>query len=161
DRYTSPANLAQDVERWLADEPVSAWHEPWVVRVRRWLGRHLIAVGTAAATVLIAVLGLALGLIWERDAKEAAIRARQDAEKSAEEALEANEQAQKRLAQVQKGSEILTSIFTDLDPRAEVKEGKPLRAILGDQLVKAAEQLEGDGVGDPLLMADLQNRLGQ
>src|SRR5262249_30781623 len=29
DRYSSPAALAQDVERWLADEPVTAISEPW------------------------------------------------------------------------------------------------------------------------------------
>jgi serine/threonine protein kinase len=29
DRYASPKALAEDVERWMADEPVSAWAEPW------------------------------------------------------------------------------------------------------------------------------------
>ena len=29
DRYGSPTALAEDVERWMADEPVSAWQEPW------------------------------------------------------------------------------------------------------------------------------------
>jgi serine/threonine protein kinase len=28
DRYPSPRALAEDVERWAADEPVSAWREP-------------------------------------------------------------------------------------------------------------------------------------
>ena len=40
DRYDSAAALAGDVEHWLADEPVSAWREPWGVRARRWVGRH-------------------------------------------------------------------------------------------------------------------------
>src|SRR5262249_47533791 len=56
-------------------------------------------------------------------------------------------QAQERLRQVEKGSEILASVFADLDPAAEEKEGKPLRAILGDRLTQAAEQLEGGGAG--------------
>ena len=29
DRYSSPKALADDVERWMADEPVTAWREPW------------------------------------------------------------------------------------------------------------------------------------
>ena len=29
DRYESPRALADDVERWMADEPVSAYSEPW------------------------------------------------------------------------------------------------------------------------------------
>ena len=39
DRYESAAALAGDVEHWLADEPVSAWREPWGVRARcGWAG---------------------------------------------------------------------------------------------------------------------------
>ena len=29
DRYASPKAMAEDIERWMADEPVSAWREPW------------------------------------------------------------------------------------------------------------------------------------
>ena len=31
-RYQSAMSLAADIERWLADEPVSAWSEPWTDR---------------------------------------------------------------------------------------------------------------------------------
>src|SRR5262245_36632734 len=40
DRYASPKALSEDVERWMADEPVTAWHEPWTRRLVRWLTRH-------------------------------------------------------------------------------------------------------------------------
>ena len=36
DRYASCLALADDVERWAADEPVSAWREPLGRRARRW-----------------------------------------------------------------------------------------------------------------------------
>ncbi len=55
DRYASPRALADDVERWMADEPVSAWREPIARRSRRWVRRHLTAV-TAAAVALVAGL---------------------------------------------------------------------------------------------------------
>ena len=32
DRYGSPRALADDLELWLADKPVSAWPEPWTAR---------------------------------------------------------------------------------------------------------------------------------
>src|SRR5262249_22455241 len=36
DRYASPCALADELEHWLADEPVSAWREPWPTRWARW-----------------------------------------------------------------------------------------------------------------------------
>src|SRR5262245_28318682 len=37
ERYGSCRALADDVERWMADEPVSAWADPWTRRLVRWL----------------------------------------------------------------------------------------------------------------------------
>ena len=34
DRYASPKALAEDVERWMADEPVTAWRESLARRAR-------------------------------------------------------------------------------------------------------------------------------
>jgi len=57
DRYGSPRALADDVERWMADEPVSAWHEPWTRTLVRWLTRHRVGVTAAGAAVLVALAG--------------------------------------------------------------------------------------------------------
>ena len=45
-----PRALADDVEHWLADEPVSAWHEPVRRRMRRWGRRHRLLVTSFGAT---------------------------------------------------------------------------------------------------------------
>ena len=58
DRYPSCRALADDVERWMADEPVSAWAEPWTRKLLRWLTRHRTGVTGAAAAVLAGVVGL-------------------------------------------------------------------------------------------------------
>src|SRR5262249_16686455 len=36
DRYASPRDLGEDIERWLADEPVGAFREGWGPRLTRW-----------------------------------------------------------------------------------------------------------------------------
>jgi hypothetical protein len=59
DRYPTARALAEDVERWLADEPVSAGREPLPRRARRWARRHRTAVTAAAVGVLASVVGLA------------------------------------------------------------------------------------------------------
>jgi len=58
-RYSSPKELAGDVEHWLADEPVTAWREPMAARARRWLRRHRTLVATAAAILILGLAGLA------------------------------------------------------------------------------------------------------
>lgn len=60
DRYSTPLELAEDVQRWLADEPVSAFREPAAARLMRLARRHRSIV--AAATALIATAAVALGV---------------------------------------------------------------------------------------------------
>ena len=67
----------------------------------------------------------------------------------------------RRLKQIEKGNEIITSIFTELDIR-KVKEGtEPLEAVLAERLVKVAEELNGEAAAEPLIVAKLQDRLGR
>ena len=56
DRYATPKALADDLEKWLAGEPVSAWPEPWTVTARRWIGKHRTLVTGAAAAVLVTMI---------------------------------------------------------------------------------------------------------
>ena len=58
DRYPSAADLATDTQRWLADEPVTAYREPWPDRAARWARRHRPAVAATAMTLLTAVVAL-------------------------------------------------------------------------------------------------------
>src|SRR5262249_1616963 len=54
DRYESARALADDIDRWTADEPVRAWREPLRLRVGRWLGRHRTGLTAAAAALIVA-----------------------------------------------------------------------------------------------------------
>jgi tetratricopeptide (TPR) repeat protein/tRNA A-37 threonylcarbamoyl transferase component Bud32 len=62
-RYPNCRALADDIERWLADEPVSAWREPWGAQVGRWGRRHRSLVATAMAILVTATVGLSTGLV--------------------------------------------------------------------------------------------------
>jgi serine/threonine-protein kinase len=67
-RYASAKELAQDVERWLADEPVTACREPWRARLGRWRRRHPALVG-ALAVLVLAAAGVGVWVKQERDAR--------------------------------------------------------------------------------------------
>ena len=57
-RYDTASDLARDVERWLDDEPTTAYAEPWGVRAGRWLRRHRTAAAAAAAVLGCSLVGL-------------------------------------------------------------------------------------------------------
>jgi serine/threonine protein kinase/tetratricopeptide (TPR) repeat protein len=58
ERYTSCRALAEDVERWMADEPVLASPEPLMRRVRRWAKQNRTAVTAAGAALVAGLVGL-------------------------------------------------------------------------------------------------------
>src|SRR5262249_23473375 len=148
--------LARDVERYLRDEPTEAsppgaGYRLWKV-VRRNKGR----MGAALLLLLALLVGMA-GTTWGMIRAE---RARQGAGSARLAEAERAEEAQKRLAQIEKGTEILASVFQDLDPKGEQQHDVRLRVLLGRRLGVAAQQLEGEAVGDPLVVARLQHLLG-
>ena len=63
DRYASARALAEEVEHWLADEPVKALREPALTRLARWGRRHKTAVAASVALLATAVVALAAGTL--------------------------------------------------------------------------------------------------
>jgi serine/threonine-protein kinase len=63
-RYGSAGELAREVERWLADEPIRAWREPWRLRLGRWVRRHQPLVAAVAAGLLVVLLVGGAGAVW-------------------------------------------------------------------------------------------------
>jgi serine/threonine protein kinase/Tol biopolymer transport system component len=59
-RYATAEQLAADVKRWLADEPVAVYREPLGQRLARWLRRQGRLAGAAAVSMIL-VLTLTVG----------------------------------------------------------------------------------------------------
>jgi non-specific serine/threonine protein kinase/serine/threonine-protein kinase len=156
-RYETAGALAGDLQHFLDDEPVLACPPSASYRMRKFLRRNRSGVLAASLVLLALAIGIvstSIGLVQAQQAREA------EAQRALGERL-AKETAEKRLVQIEKGMDILGSIFENLDPRAEEKEGLPLREILGGRLDQAAAQLADDAVGDPLVVARMQDRLGR
>jgi serine/threonine protein kinase len=73
-RYQNASDLAEDVQRWMAGEPVSAFEEPTLQRMRRWVGRHQRVSQLLAA--LLAIV-LATGATLTLSARHEYLAARQ------------------------------------------------------------------------------------
>jgi tetratricopeptide (TPR) repeat protein/tRNA A-37 threonylcarbamoyl transferase component Bud32 len=76
DRYASAMDLAGDMQRYMADEPVSAYREGVIVRTWRWAKRHQVALKRVA---ILAILGIAAWATWSTLRQAAALRAREEA----------------------------------------------------------------------------------
>jgi serine/threonine protein kinase len=96
----------------------------------------------------------------ERLARLDAQAQKANAEQAAAAEKVANAQAQKRLRQIEKANDLLGSIFENLDPREIARSERPLQAILVEKLDRAVQQLEGESIGDPLVVATMQDKFG-
>jgi hypothetical protein len=62
-RYLSAQALGDDLQRWLAGEPVRAHHEGAVERTFRWMRNHRTLAMALGAAYLVATLALVAGFI--------------------------------------------------------------------------------------------------
>jgi serine/threonine protein kinase len=170
-RYESPIAFAQDIDRFLTHEPISAGPPTASYRFKKFVRRNRAQV-IAASLLLVAlvggIVGTTFGLIEANRQKRIAVaaavaldhalraesvqRQRADAQR---------QQAEKRLTQIEKADDILGSIFKYLNPKEAEKEGKPLLALLAERLDQATTQIEGEAIGDPLTVARIQRTLGE
>jgi serine/threonine-protein kinase len=126
DRYSSCRALADDVERWAADEPVSAWREPFSVRARRWMRRHRTAVALAGAILISAVVALIAGLVVVNQERRRTAGQRDRAERALIEVRREKERADRALI-------------------AETRARQRARAVLDDTTSEVVEKFLATG----------------
>ena len=177
-RYDSAISLANDVERFLHNEPVTAGPPTARYRTAKFLRRHRGQAVAASLVFLVlvgGVIGTTLGLFEAKRQEQTAKKQEMKAKRQEILAIEALSQQSKarqaeveqrawselRLTQVTQLNKILSSIFKDINPHKAEKNGKPLAALLGDRLVQAAAQIEGESIGDPVTVARMQLILSQ
>ena len=61
--YASCRSLADDLERWAADEPVSVYRAPASIRLARWARKHRTGVAVGAGLLQTAVVVLAVSTV--------------------------------------------------------------------------------------------------
>ncbi len=103
DRYPTATALAEEVQRWLADEPVTAYREPLADRLRRWGRRNRSMVSAGLMLLVTGVVGLSVGL-WavgreQRKTNEALGRALTAEAEATESARVAAEEKERRRTQ--------------------------------------------------------------
>jgi WD40 repeat protein/tRNA A-37 threonylcarbamoyl transferase component Bud32 len=62
-RYGSARALAEEIEHWLADEPIAAARDPMLTRLARWGRRHKTVAASIGALLVTAVVALAISTV--------------------------------------------------------------------------------------------------
>ena len=152
--------LAEDLERWMADEPVSAYREPFSARSRRWLKRHRTGVSTAmaAAAVATACLGASTGLLLAayREAqgqRSAALDASREAASQRDLARAGRDKARDRFLMAR---EAVDRFYTLVGDSEEMKAHglELLRRDLLESAVEFYRRLAEQAAGDPEVGAE-------
>ncbi len=131
-RYSSPRELADDVERWLADEPVIAYREPLLTRAARWGRKHKTLVAGAFGLVTAAAIALAVSAVLIKQEQVQTERARRQADANAataeENAREAHKQTER--AETLRKDAQLQLVLSYIDGAInELEHGEPARGI--------------------------------
>jgi serine/threonine-protein kinase len=145
-RYASAGELADDVERWIAGEPVRARPDSLAYRTGRFVARHRVAVTVAiAATTALAAL-----TVSSVASSRAAQREREIAERERSAAAREAERAEAVV-------DLVVELFGGLDPIA----GAGLDTVRVSDLIALGEAKAAKLVGEPEIQARLRHTLGR
>jgi WD40 repeat protein/serine/threonine protein kinase/TPR repeat protein len=140
-RYASPAELAQDLRRYLRHEPVSARPASAVYQLRRFVRRHRVVAGVAALISVSAIVAVVAAVFAIRGQHEAQYQQRQ-AQYRTRQALQAQghlltEVAAERFARgdVADAQRIILAVLTD----SRLQQRHAAVAISVFQQIRAAD----------------------
>jgi tetratricopeptide (TPR) repeat protein len=147
ERYVSAADLADEVRRFLADEPVRAYREPTAARAGRWMRRHRTLVSGAAILLVTVLAATAIGLIL-LSRKNSEIAAQRNAALTAASEAEAV------------NAFLTEDLLGEADPDANARDKKD---TVEELLRKAAGKIDGNPkfAGLPEVEATLRLTLGK
>jgi tetratricopeptide (TPR) repeat protein/tRNA A-37 threonylcarbamoyl transferase component Bud32 len=154
DRYPSCRALAEDVERWIADEPVSARRDPILARLARWARRHRTAVAALGLSLATAVVLLGVSNVLVRKAERATARAFVRVKEEQSRTAQALERADANFRHARQAVEdYFTTISEDVlldEPGMQSLREKLLRTAL-----KYHEEFLKERAGDAAVEAEL------
>jgi tetratricopeptide (TPR) repeat protein len=146
DRYPTAQGLAADIEHWLADEPVTAYREPWHGQLRRWGRRHRPLVAGATALLLTALVAVGVGLVAVDRERRRAEHERDRADDNLRLARQAVDQAFTQIAE---------------NPKLQEADFHDLRKQLLKAVVPFYEQFVAQHHDDPDLEAERGKAYGR
>lgn len=153
-RYGSAAELALDIEHYLADEKVEAFDEPWPMRTWRWVRKHRTAVLSTMAAGTVALVALTVGVILLGAANQRERAAKDQATANFTESVKQRDRAEEnfRLAR-----EAVREYYIQVSEDTLLNEPgmQPLRDALLERSLDYFEQFLEQRQDDPSVRSEL------
>jgi non-specific serine/threonine protein kinase/serine/threonine-protein kinase len=141
-RYSSAAQLAEDVQRYLDGLPVRAQKDSFTYRAGKFVRRNKVGV-SAAAIILLTLVGGIIATVWQ--ARRATRQARIAAEQ--------RDRAERRFSDVR---QLSNALLSEIAPKIERLQGSiEARQSLVNQSLKYLDSLALESSGDLQLQGEL------
>ncbi|MFN0135481.1 MAG: tetratricopeptide repeat protein [Phycisphaerae bacterium] len=167
-RYSSAAALGEDVERFLANQPIVARPPSTAYQIRKLVERHKIG-SILAGAAMLALVGFGVTMNWlyqradeqraraelaEHAAQESATKAQEEkeladeqrirAEEAEHEAQDEAERARKESLTASRVKDLLLQVFELADPMENRGESITAKQLLDDGVERAVRELESE-----------------
>jgi tetratricopeptide (TPR) repeat protein len=132
-RYQTAGELARDLRHYLADEPIDAKRDSTAYVVRKWLGRHRVAVGIAGAFTAVVLAGSGTSaVLWRLAAsqRDAAQLARNDETRQRDLALASAARAHVEEKKAEAVNTFLQQMLESIDPAKSGGRDVTVREII-------------------------------
>lgn len=144
-RYRDAAAMADDLSRWLESRPIAAQVDTRSYRLRKFIRRNRLMVGSASGVLLALLTGLSIAL-WQVGVAR-------------EQARIAQEQSARAEREVKSGRRITNfalSLIHELNPhgRAQSQPRTP-QALLSDSIQRVRRELQDDAEARAVLLSKL------
>lgn len=153
-RYDSASALAEDVVRWLKDEPIMARPASGLYVLRKFVRRHRLAFGAAATVLLLLLSGVMAStvlLFREKAALERAVAAEREQARARSEAEQASRVAKIEAARSAEVTRFMSGMLRKAAPAlSRGRDTELLREVLDDTAERLASLK-----GQPEVEADL------
>ena len=163
ERYATAQDLADDLRRYLTDEPIKAKRPTLAQRTAKWSRRNKVLVGAAVVVLILTTLGLAISTVLisrERSLvdsqRQVAEGERDAARKARNEAQQARDEADEARQLAEQVTQFLIDAFRSADP---TRDGHTI--TVAELLEQASKRAKEELTDEPLLMASLLAVAGQ
>lgn len=151
DRYAAAQELAEDLQRFLGDQPIQAKPPTMLQRTGKWARRHQALVAAAVVVMGLLLAGASTSTVF-------VMRAQSRTQAALEDAQQQRQQAETAAAE----SKALVEFFVgDLMGAADPEVAQGNDVTVKDVVAEAERRLETDFADQPLLQAAIWRALGK